>query len=261
MREGASLVAEGTALLGPDARVAIPKLDLDPNLLLPSEVPDDRDDLNGGDRVVLIVEDDADVRAHAARRRARAGFKGIVALRGDAGLALAHEFKPDAIILDIELPVMDGWTVLDRLKHHPDTRHIPVHIISAGDATAGTSALRAGAVAYLEKPVEKEALDDAFAEICDVHRARRRAACSSSRTTRTQRNAIVELIGTGDDVEITAVGSSRGGARRSSRRQHFDCMVLDLKLPEMTGLRAARAAEEGRALREPADHRLHRARS
>src|SRR5205807_6546984 len=79
------------------------------------------------------------------------------------GLALAHEFKPDAIVLDMKLPVMDGWSVLDHLKHHPETRHIPVHIVSGADGRQ--NALKAGAVAFLEKPITKEALIDAFGEI------------------------------------------------------------------------------------------------
>src|SRR5262249_17282361 len=115
--------------------------ELDPVLLLPSEVRDDRDDIQLGDRVVLIVENDAELartELDVARER---GFKGIVALRGDSGLALAHEYKPDAIILDMNLPVMDGWAVLERLKQHPDTRHIPVHIVSASDGRQ--NALRA----------------------------------------------------------------------------------------------------------------------
>src|SRR5437764_13930568 len=132
-------------------------------MLLPSEVRDDRESINEGDRVVLIVEDDADfAKTELAVARER-GFKGIVALRGDTGLALAHEFKPDAIILDMALPVMDGWTVLDHLKHHPETRHIPVHIVSGADGRA--NALRAGAVAFLQKPLEKEHLDSMLEEI------------------------------------------------------------------------------------------------
>ena len=85
------------------------------------------------DRTLLIVEDDAQfarVMLDLARGR---GFKGIVALRGDLALALAREYKPDAITLDIRLPVVDGWTVLDRLKHDSRTRHIPVHLISSVD--------------------------------------------------------------------------------------------------------------------------------
>ena len=116
--------------------------ELDPALLLPSDVRDDRDEIQDADRVVLIVEDDPDVARTELEVARERGFKGIVALRGDSGLALAHEYKPDAIILDMKLPVMDGWTVLDHLKHHPETRHIPVHIVSAGDGRQ--NALKAG---------------------------------------------------------------------------------------------------------------------
>ena len=97
-----------------------------------------------------------------------------MALRGDTGLALAHEYTPDAIVLDLNLPVLDGGALLDRLKHHPATRHIPVHIVSSGDGRQ--QALRAGAAAYLEKPVSREGLGDAFSSI---------ATSSSSRTTTT----------------------------------------------------------------------------
>src|SRR5205807_6133178 len=96
--------------------------ELDPALLLTSEVRDDRDEVQQGDRVVLIVEDDADfarTMLNVARER---GFKGLVALRGDSGLALARDRKPDAVILDMQLPVVDGWTVLNQLKRHPATR-------------------------------------------------------------------------------------------------------------------------------------------
>ena len=91
------------------------------------------------------------------------GFKGLVALDGDDGLELAHAFHPDAITLDIDMPGTDGWGVLDRLKHHPETRHIPVHIITG--IRERQHGLKAGAIAYLEKPVSKEALEESFNRI------------------------------------------------------------------------------------------------
>jgi CheY-like chemotaxis protein len=98
----------------------------------------------------------------------RTRLKGVVATRGDEGLALAHEFRPDAIILDMKLPVRDGWDVLDHLKRHPETRHIPVHIVSGGVENGGAqAALRAGAVAVLEKPVAADRLQDAFARMSE----------------------------------------------------------------------------------------------
>jgi CheY-like chemotaxis protein len=183
--------------------------------------------------VVLIVEDDAAF-ARTVLEVARArGFKGIVALRGDAGLALAHELRPDAIVLDMELPVMDGWSVLDHLKHHPATRHIPVHIVSAADT--GTGALRAGAVAFLQKPLEKEGLDGMLDEIASfIDRGVRSLLVVEDDDE--QRNAIVELVGSGDDVEVTAVGSS-DEALSVLRERQFDCMVLDLKLPKTSGFK------------------------
>jgi CheY-like chemotaxis protein len=205
--------------------------ELDPAMLLPSEIRDDRDEIQAGDRVVLIVEDDADMARTELEVARDRGFKGLVALRGDSGLALAHEFKPDAIILDMNLPVMDGWTVLDHLKHHPETRHIPVHIVSGGDGRQ--NALKAGAVAFLEKPVTREGLDATFAEIRSfLDRDVKRLLVVED--DEAQRQAVVELIGSGEDVEVTAVGSSEE-ALETLELQRFDCMVLDLKLPEMGG--------------------------
>src|SRR5213076_2720491 len=116
-----------------------------------------------GDRVLLVIEDDvkfARIMVGMAREK---GFKAVVATRGDTGLALANELQPDAITLDIQLPVVDGWSVLDRLKRNPRTRHIPVHVISVIDHRH--RAATGGAFAYLEKPVTQEALEGAFGHI------------------------------------------------------------------------------------------------
>ncbi len=139
-----------------------------------SAVPDDRDSIEPGDRVLLIVENDlsfAPILLDAAREK---GFKGVVAVRGDVGLAMARQLKPDAITLDIDLPELDGWTVLDRLKHDPATRHIPVHIISVTDEVL--RGLKLGAIAHLGKPVTQRGAG---------RRARRRSAASSSARSRT----------------------------------------------------------------------------
>jgi CheY-like chemotaxis protein/signal transduction histidine kinase len=204
---------------------------LDPSVLLPPEVKDDRDEIQEGDRVVLIIEDDAELAKTELEVARDRGFKGIVALRGDSGLALAHEYKPDAIILDMKLPVMDGWTVLDNLKHHPETRHIPVHIVSGADGRQ--NALKAGAVAFLEKPISREGLSEAFGEI-ETFIARDVKNLLVVEDDEQQRQALVELIGGGEDVQVTAVGSSEE-ALEALERTRFDCMVLDLKLPEMGG--------------------------
>src|SRR5439155_801272 len=97
------------------------------------QVPDDRDRIEKGDRFVLIIEDDVNFARIMLEMAHDKGFKGLVATRGESGLQLARRYVPDAITLDIALPDMEGWTVLDRLKHEKVTRHIPVHIISADE--------------------------------------------------------------------------------------------------------------------------------
>ena len=102
---------------------------------------------------LLIVEDDitfARILVDLAHDR---GLKALVALRGSSAMSLAREFKPGAITLDINLPDMAGWTILDRLKHDPATRHIPVHIISGDENRRRGLAL--GAMTYLEKSVDQ----------------------------------------------------------------------------------------------------------
>jgi len=164
------------------------------------------------------------------------GFKGIVATRGDVAVAVAHEYRPDAIVLDVKLPVQDGWQVLERLKANARTRHIPVHIVSGVlDEERSQVALRAGAVAVLSKPVEKEQLEHAFARISEfVARGVRSLLVVDD--DEAERRAIMELVGPGEDVEIVAVGTSEEALEQLEQR-HFDCMVLDLKLPDTTGFK------------------------
>src|ERR1700693_1045806 len=88
------------------------------------------------------------------------GVEAVVALRGATALSLAREFKPGAVTLDISLPDMVGWTILDRMKHDPATRHIPVHVISGDDNRRRGLAL--GAMTYLQKSVTKDNLNIAF---------------------------------------------------------------------------------------------------
>jgi CheY-like chemotaxis protein len=177
--------------------------------------------------VVLVIEDEpsfASILLDMAREKA---FKVLVALDGDDGLELAHAFRPDAITLDIDMPGTDGWSVLDRLKHHPETRHIPVHIITG--IHERQQGLKAGAIAYLEKPVSKEALEDSFNRIGQfIERQVKRLLVVED--DRTQRESMVELIAH-EDVEIVAVASAEE-ALEALETSRFDCMVLDLGLSD-----------------------------
>ncbi len=196
----------------------------------PEGFDDDRDSIEPGDRVLLIIENDVTFSKVLLEMAREKGFKGLSALDGEAGLQLAHALEPDAITLDIDMPGMDGWAVLDRLKHHPQTRHIPVHIITG--IRERQQGLKSGALAYLEKPVTKEALDESFAKINQfIDSSVKRLLVVED--DETQRAAMIELI-QHEDVEITAVGSAEDALRELST-SHFDCMVLDLGLKDMNG--------------------------
>jgi HAMP domain-containing protein/CheY-like chemotaxis protein/signal transduction histidine kinase len=200
-------------------------------LIVEEQVPDDRDSIADGDRLVLIVEDDVTFASILLDMAHDKGFKGVVATRGESGLQLAKRYRPDAITLDIALPDMEGWTVLDRLKHDKSTRHIPVHIISGDDETA--RGLKLGAFAQVQKPVTKEALDEAFAKIKGfVDRPNKSLLIIEDNEQ--QRSAIAELIGGDGDVDITSAASGEE-ALQILRDRRFDCMVLDLGLPDMNG--------------------------
>jgi CheY-like chemotaxis protein len=194
-------------------------------------VEDDHEQIEPGDRTVLIVENDANFARILLNMAREKGFKGIVCLDGDSGLAAAHEYRPDAITLDIDMPGLDGWKVLERLKHHPTTRHIPVHIISGIERRQ--QGLKAGAMAYLAKPVSKDALDDAFSRIANfIEDVPKHLLVVEDDDA--QRNAIVELI-EHEDVEITAVESAEKALEELSSGKHYDCVVLDLGLRDMSG--------------------------
>ena len=203
-------------------------------------VADDRHALEPGRQILLIVEDDegfAKTLLELARER---GFLGVVAGSGEEAFELARDLRPDAVTLDLLLPDMDGWVLLDRLKHDPDLRHIPVHVISAvGEERRG---LELGAVEVLTKPVGRDAVVAAFDRIQQFldRKVRRLLVVEDDET---QRASIVELIGNGD-VETVAAASAEEALERLHGDAPYDCMVLDLKLPEMTGMELIRRIKD-----------------
>ena len=198
--------------------------------LVPDRVSDDRETIKTDDKVLLIVDDDLRFTRTLLDVGHARGFKGLIALRGATALSLARRFKPAAVTLDIGLPDLDGWKVLDALKHDPSTRHIPVHVISVDDRLQ--KALELGAVAGLTKPVTKKSLGQAFDLLESfINRAVKNLLVVEQHAD--IRAMMVELIGDGD-VQTTTV-STGAEALAALDRQKFDCMVLDLDLPDMTG--------------------------
>jgi CheY-like chemotaxis protein/signal transduction histidine kinase/HAMP domain-containing protein len=193
-------------------------------------IEDDRTRLQEGDNVLLVVEDDPHY-ARLLRDLARdKGFKVLVATRGAEALALAREFHPMAVSLDVFLPDMLGWTVLNHLKQDPSMRHIPVQILTLDEDRQ--HGLSRGAFAFVQKPTTPDELHNAFSRIKEY------ASPHLKRLLVVEDNpgeqlSIRELLGHNDiQVTIAATGEE---ALAAIAEQPFDCMVLDLRLPDMTG--------------------------
>jgi CheY-like chemotaxis protein/signal transduction histidine kinase/CHASE3 domain sensor protein len=195
-----------------------------------TDIADDRNSINERDRIILIIEDDASfaqVLLDLVRERQ---YKGIVAHHGSTGLSYARHYKPDAIFLDIKLPVMDGTEVLKCLKHDPELRHIPVQIISAYDKRK--EGLEMGAFNFIQKPVTTTALKSAFEKI-ESFASKALKKLLIIEDNEQQNNAIRELIGNGDIKSYSAFSGRE--AFEAMRKETFDCIIIDLGLPDMSG--------------------------
>jgi CheY-like chemotaxis protein/signal transduction histidine kinase/HAMP domain-containing protein len=193
-------------------------------------IEDDRDNIEETHPVFLIIEDDphyARILLGLARDK---GFKGIVATKGAIGLSLARQYRPTAISLDIFLPDMLGWTVLNQLKLDPATRHIPVQIVTLEEERQ--HGLSHGAFSYIIKAPTTEALETAFERIktFSVPHTKRLLIVEDNDI---ERQSIIALLGY-EDIEVHAVATGLE-ALQAMRERAFDCVVLDLRLPDMNG--------------------------
>jgi HAMP domain-containing protein/CheY-like chemotaxis protein/signal transduction histidine kinase len=215
---------------GRGAAGAVEQAEDDAGLLDYSAIRDDRGLVVPGDPSVLIVEDDERFAKTLLEFAREKNFKGVVTQRGDSALSLARDYLPSAILLDIDLPDIDGLTVLDRLKRDPSTRHIPVHVISA--LRERERALRQGAISYLNKPVDRDMLQEEFKRIQKFLMGGKRSLLVVEDDP-AQQQAIVGLIGAAD-VHIVLAEDGKAALEALASDQ-FDCMVLDLTLPDVSG--------------------------
>jgi CheY-like chemotaxis protein len=188
-----------------------------------NEADDDRADIHPEDRTLLIVENDlafAKLLLEAARRQ---GFKGLVTATAAAAISLIKEYMPTLISLDIFLPDMPGWRILDRLKADLSTRHIPICIVSTDDSR--DRALSSGAIGFISKPVAStEVIDQAIAQLSDyLVRPRKRVALAMAASgdiehvqARLAQEGIDTVVTT-DVVEICDL----------LRTDQIDCLVVE----------------------------------
>jgi len=194
-------------------------------------IPDDRHAIAAGDTVILTIEDDpafARILVDLIRRK---GHRALAAADGESGLELARRYRPTGILLDVMLPGMDGWSVMQHLKHDPVTAAIPVHFISAVDEAAKGVAL--GAVGYLTKPVDRKALIAAFDHLLEVAGkiVRKLLLVDDDDDSRLALTRLLQA----DNVEIDQVASGEEALQRIATHS-YDCIVLDLNLGGISGI-------------------------
>jgi HAMP domain-containing protein/CheY-like chemotaxis protein/signal transduction histidine kinase len=194
------------------------------------KIGDDRENLQPDDAVLLIVEDDAHYARVLCDLSRDKGFKVLVATRGAEALALAQEYHPTAVSLDVFLPDMLGWTVLNHLKQDPTTRHIPVQMLTLDEDRH--HGLARGAFSFVTKPTTPEGLEAALARIKE-YSAPRRKRLLVVEDNPAEQLSIKELLGY-EDIDVTVVATGAAAIEAVSE-QAFDCVVLDLRLPDISG--------------------------
>ena len=196
----------------------------------PSAPTDDRHRLTADGDVILVIEDDdtfAEVLCTMARRR---GFKALRAADGMAGIDLAIRYRPTGILLDVGLPGKDGWQVMADLKSNPATSAIPVHFITAiADRRHG---IRMGAAGFLTKPVDRGQIDAVLDQFRPIHPSDTRRVLIVDDDPGARK--ATALLVHGDRVEIVEAHSGEQ-ALALLESEHFDCLVLDLMLPDISG--------------------------
>ncbi|EIJ42238.1 signal transduction histidine kinase [Beggiatoa alba B18LD] len=199
---------------------------LDSNVLV-----DDRNDLKPNDKFILIIEDDQKFLKILMDLAREKDFKCLIAEDGKDGLELAQTYKPNAIILDVGLPKVDGWTVMERLKENPDTRHIPVHFMSGADQER--EAKKMGAIGYLLKPISLSELGEAFKKIerfIDKTLKNLLVVVDSQN----RQHEIQQLV-SGSDVQSLFI-SGLSDAQETLLNSRFDCLILDIDVERGQGM-------------------------
>ncbi len=201
-----------------------------------ARVPDDREHIQDTDQVILVIEDDTRFSTILARIVRERKLKCLVASSGEEGLELAGQYKPQGVILDIRLPGMDGWAVLQDLKQDVSLRHIPVHIVSVEESSMQN--LRLGAIGHAAKPIDRE-------RILDILDRLEAAAATSPKQVllveddpqvRAETRRII-----GNDTVTVVEADSGAAALVALRRERFALVILDLGLPDMQGLELLQA--------------------
>lgn len=193
---------------------------------IPESIPDDRDNITESDKVVLIVEDDIPFAKSISDYTRKNGYKCIVAVRGDEGVALAHEYKPRCILLDLQLPVKSGWEVMDELKSNPETRHIPIHMMSSHSVK--NESLVKGAVDFVNKPMAYEQMREIFDKLETVLNRKSKKVLIVEENTK-HAKALANFL---EDFRISAEIKHTVQDSINAFSNDADCVILDMGIPD-----------------------------
>jgi signal transduction histidine kinase/DNA-binding response OmpR family regulator len=227
------------------------------------EVDDDRDAL-GKDPFVLIVEDDPTFAVILLDAAHEAGLKGVVSTAGAGTLGMARKLQPNAITLDLGLNDIDGFVLLDLLKHDPDTSHVPIHVISGVERSK--SVMGMGAFGMTEKPAQRDELVQVFKSLHDEAKKQkpRRRRTKAENAPPPLSRAVPELAGAkvliidddirnnfsltsvleSHDVEVLHAERGKDGILILEQTPGVDVALIDIMMPDMDGYQTMREIRE-----------------
>jgi signal transduction histidine kinase/DNA-binding response OmpR family regulator len=191
---------------------------------------DDRENIGLDDKSILMIEDDQKFSKILMELAQEKGFKCIITGNGETGLQFAEQYQPNAIILDVGLPHLDGLAVMERLKDNIHTRHIPIHVISAAERQL--EAKKMGAIGYLHKPINMEQLEEALVQIGKFITRKVKNLLVIADSESHQQN-ILSLVKT-EDVDIRVAVTIKS-ALLHLKTARFDCIILDLDVEQHSG--------------------------
>ncbi|WP_031527116.1 response regulator [Dyadobacter crusticola] len=211
--------------------------------VIPESIPDDRNTVQAGDKTILIVEDDTFFAKSLLDYTRRHGYKGIVSVRGDEGLQLAKTFKPIGILLDIQLPIISGWDVMDQLKGDPETRHIPVHIMSSHRMK--NESLMKGAIDFIDKPMAIDKMQEVFKKIEYVISKKSKKVLILEDNSM-HAKALAYFLATFDINSELKSDISEGIS--ALKNNEADCVILDMGIPDKKAYDALEEAKKNPGL-------------
>lgn len=210
---------------------------------IPQALPDDRENIVEGDKVILIIEDDTAFAKILMDFSQTKNYKVIAAVRGDVGIEMAQHYKPLAILLDIQLPIMDGWQVMEALKSNPETKPIPVHIMSS--MKMKQESLLRGAVDFINKPFALEQMQEVFKKL---ENALNRSPKKVLIVEENQQHAKALSYFLSANSINTDIVNNVAQSIDALQNQEIDCVILDMGMPDRNAYETLETIKQNKGL-------------